>query len=153
VFIALFTAAPNGTLTRERWILSTPSQSLSLKRNRVHSCWKQLSLPVSRLELYCDVINNANTLVATSTVMRAQLIQQCNYNIVRILRTTMYKSFNFLELPVVDCGLRSESIVGASEVRFFVLQIGHCTLRSWVRVGRLSQTVVVSCGVLSWSAE
>jgi hypothetical protein len=91
-------------------------------------------------------------LVATSMVMWA-LVQHCNYNIIRVLQATMYKSVNISMLRVVDCGLGSYSIIGASVVQFSVLQIGRCTLQSWVRCGRLSQTVVVSCGVLSWSAE
>jgi hypothetical protein len=66
--------------------------------------------------LRCDAINNANTLLAISMVMRAKVVQQCNYNIVRVLWATVY-----ISRRVIDCGLRSESIVGASIVWFSVI--------------------------------
>jgi hypothetical protein len=56
---------------------------------------------------YCGVINNANMLVAISMAMLAKLVQQCKYNIARVLRATMYMSEMFLKLQVVDCGLLS----------------------------------------------
>jgi hypothetical protein len=42
----------------------------------------------------CGAINNANTLVAISVVTRAQLVQQCKCNIVRVLQATMYMLVN-----------------------------------------------------------
>jgi len=57
--------------------------------------WFHVACKVNYTDEECfGVINNANTLVAISMVTRAQLVQQCKYNIVRVLRATLYMSVN-----------------------------------------------------------